>query len=150
MKMQTMIATALLTAGLGFGAVGTPANAASWHKGTPSALKGHWRTKMHKATGSVGGSKNYHWTYLYYSIIGSHVTSTMIQSDSYEIRSTRFKYLGDHTYKIVGKESIDNKLATYTIHKRSKKALTIGMNGYNQTVYKFSGRISKHTLYPFP
>lgn len=34
-----MIATALLTAGLGISAVGTTANASSWHKGTPHFLR---------------------------------------------------------------------------------------------------------------
>ncbi|KRK89548.1 hypothetical protein [Lentilactobacillus sunkii] len=48
MKTKTMIATAILTAGLGIGALTTTANAASWHKGTPSALRGLYQYKLPK------------------------------------------------------------------------------------------------------
>ncbi|GEP72620.1 hypothetical protein FD12_GL000146 [Lentilactobacillus rapi DSM 19907 = JCM 15042] len=47
MKAKTMIVTALLTAGLGFGTVSTSANAATWHKGTPGFLRNtFYRTKL--------------------------------------------------------------------------------------------------------
>lgn len=40
MKTKRIIATALLTAGLGLSAISTNANALSWHKGTPRVLRG--------------------------------------------------------------------------------------------------------------
>lgn len=51
MKTKTMIATVILATGLGFSAVITPANASSWHKGTPKALSGSYQSKMIKSTG---------------------------------------------------------------------------------------------------
>ena len=47
MKTKTIIAAALLTALFGLGASSVTANASGWHKGTPSALRGKWKTKAH-------------------------------------------------------------------------------------------------------
>lgn len=48
MKTRTMIATALLTAGLEISTVSTPSSAASWHRGTPSALRGLYQYNLPK------------------------------------------------------------------------------------------------------
>lgn len=101
MKTKAMIATALLTAGLGFGAASTPANAASWHKGTPSALRGKWKTKPWKAYGYWYDSRS--------TITKKGISTTehgfgKAPSDSMPplLWSTTYKYLGNHLYRING------------------------------------------------
>lgn len=54
MKTKTMITTALLTAGLGIGAISPPIDAASWHKGTPSALRGAYQYKKYSQAQGFG------------------------------------------------------------------------------------------------
>ncbi|KRK89550.1 hypothetical protein [Lentilactobacillus sunkii] len=101
MKTKTMIATGLLTAGLGLGAVSTTANAASWHKGTPSALRGKWKTKPWTQSG---------YKYDYRSFISAHKIISEVRglnggpSDmaAPTVQHARYKYLGNHLYKFKG------------------------------------------------
>lgn len=54
MRTKTMIATILLTAGLGISTVIAPANAANWHKGVPTALRGKYQYKKYSSAQGFG------------------------------------------------------------------------------------------------
>jgi hypothetical protein len=100
MKTKTFLVTAALSAGLCFGMTTTNTQAASWHKGTPAALRGHWTS--HK-----------YWQYGYWnyntSVISKHMLDSMIHaigSSSDAIMPTiwrpKYRYLGNHLYTIKG------------------------------------------------
>lgn len=60
MKTKTMIAMALLTAGLGIGALGTPVSASSWHEGLPSILRHtKWYQAKHPSYKLTFGSQSF-------------------------------------------------------------------------------------------
>ncbi|MGF2384683.1 hypothetical protein [Lentilactobacillus otakiensis] len=85
MKTKTMIAAALLTAGLGLGAVSTPANAASWHRGTPKVLRGKWDNN---------GAKDELWVstrFIYVIPFGGASVA--------HVKAIKYRYVGHHTYK---------------------------------------------------
>lgn len=49
MKTRILTATATLALGLEIGLAYTPStHAATWHRGTPKALRGNWRDSTHK------------------------------------------------------------------------------------------------------
>lgn len=85
MKTKTMIATALLTAGLGFGVVNTTANAASWHKGTPKVLRGNWNNRKGKVELQVSRKSIYVMPYN-----GAAIS---------RVKSIKYRYVGNHTYQ---------------------------------------------------
>lgn len=54
MKTKAMITTLVLTIGLGISAISMPANAASWHKGTPAVLRGVYQYKKYSQAQGFG------------------------------------------------------------------------------------------------
>ncbi|MEE8823440.1 hypothetical protein LASUN_10520 [Lentilactobacillus sunkii] len=102
MKTKTMIATALITAGLGIGAASSPANAANWHNGTPKFLRGNYRHAAGHVYDVVNGHyklvKNYHVV-----TITKHTIQEMAGGgDPDSIKNVRYVYLGHHTYEFKG------------------------------------------------
>lgn len=107
-----MIATGLLTIGLGLGAVNTPANASSWHKGTPRVTRGHWTngnakwyvTKKGYNLGVVGGTGyNMFWGKPYYKYVGHHVYR--VKCFDFPLNRTRtmhVKYYSSHKVSFGG------------------------------------------------
>lgn len=102
MRTKTMITTALLTAGLGIGAASTTANAANWHKGTPSALRGKWKTKAYYYYDGTG--RDYRTYITRHSIISEIHGLNGGTSDQGNplVQHCSYKYVGHHLYKFKG------------------------------------------------
>jgi hypothetical protein len=100
MKTNAAIATALITAGLGIGTGSTVANAASWHNGTPSALRGKWKTKTYHNRFVSGYSR----TYITKHSIHTQTHTIGGSSDNMPpiIEHAKYRYLGNHLYTFKG------------------------------------------------
>jgi len=97
-KGTVSLVTGLIILG-GSGAIS--ANAASWHKGTPTSLQGKWRTNWQH----VGHGKKRVLTKITKKNVTSieqayHGPSDMTRPTA---TSAKYKYLGHHTYQITGK-----------------------------------------------
>lgn len=92
MKTKTMIAAALFTVGLEIGSVSTAANAASWHRGTPRALRGTYQYKRYSQVQGFG------------DIVTIYSNKIEINQSNYplwEITNVHYKKVG-HYYHIIG------------------------------------------------
>ncbi|KRL23007.1 hypothetical protein [Lentilactobacillus kisonensis] len=105
MKIKTIIATALLTAGFGLGITSTTANASVWHKGTPGFLRNtFYRTKLSPKYVKLGNrcveNGNAH------RYEGFKTYRTQIKFYGYQygvhLKGCRYKHSG-HIYLIEGK-----------------------------------------------
>lgn len=148
MKRVTQLGIAVLF-GLSSGAVlaGTTsqsASAATWHRGAPSALKGKWRTKLYRSTGSNKRYGGYYTRTTFY--VGSTATdgANDFYSKSRKLvnsgcgwginHSLRWRYLGTHHYRLESINASSNSYdMIYTMYVRGHKAK---LNGMNQVFYK--------------
>jgi hypothetical protein len=91
MKAKIMISAVLLTTGLEISVVSSPVSAASWHKGTPKAIRGRW---IHKDKVPLGSD----------IVIATHHTYEWNSSGmpSHLFKHPHWKYLGKHKYEIYG------------------------------------------------
>lgn len=139
-----------------FSAVNTQsASASSYHKGTPTALRGYWRTKMHKYRGGLHSS--YYWGYSHLTIKKNSFRDAGIQAGAEVPTKLSYRYLGHHTYYLKGSERMGKSMVSpfkWKIKKINSKKLTtqdvINKGSKTTTWYRFSGQISKHTYYPYP
>ncbi|MEE8823447.1 hypothetical protein LASUN_10590 [Lentilactobacillus sunkii] len=92
MKTKTMIATVLLTAGLGFGAVSITASAASWHKGSPKFTRGIWNDSYKYPKGAMCDGLS----------ISSHLL--VMDDNSPHLSNLHYKVVGHHEYRFRGYE----------------------------------------------
>ncbi|GHP14458.1 hypothetical protein YK48G_18830 [Lentilactobacillus fungorum] len=104
MKTKTIIATALLTAGLGLGASSAAANASSWHKGTPGFLRNtFYRTKLGPKYVKIGNQWGKNGLHRYE---GFKTYRTQVKFYGYQynlkLKSCHYKHSG-HTYVVRGK-----------------------------------------------
>lgn len=126
MKAKTMIATALLTAGLGFGTASTSANAATWHKGTPRALRGKWKCNLHK--------KSYpHWGNV--KIYSNLITEQFQGDPTTYLTNVKYKAFGHYHYKLRGLAKTKSGIGhpdweSWTIKKHGSR-IDIKFNAYN-------------------
>lgn len=90
---------ALATVALALPLFGSTTKAASWHRGTPTALRGYWKSY----------NRSLHHTFTY-KITKSSAYATGFDPDY--IKSTRYKYLGHHYYVINGYEPLYSKKRT--------------------------------------
>lgn len=123
MKTKTMIATALLTAGLGLGAASTTADAATWHKGTPRAFKGSWAIK--------------HKEIMYISNKGVDIINYGGNSGGTPI-GLKYYYKGNRTYRF-HQRYLYGGTQSYTIKigKSNRRAI---VNGYHGVFHKYSSK----------
>ncbi|MTV81782.1 hypothetical protein [Secundilactobacillus folii] len=134
------------------GGSAVPANAASWHKGTPTDVRGWWHTKAKKSHDY--GSK-YHYYYEYFHITKYRITDTYIQSDSYPVTYLKYRKAKDFPryYTIRGRvKGMEGKFS-YDFQRISSKHMTLWSKTgptLGTALYKFSGKISKHVYYPYP
>ncbi|GAX05156.1 hypothetical protein IWT25_00459 [Secundilactobacillus pentosiphilus] len=132
------------------------ASASSYHKGTPTALRGYWRTKIHKNYYNHGGHRDHWWGYFHAAIKSSNIRIDAVQGGAYGANKMSYRYAGNHTYYLKGKEEMGPG-TVYTlkwkIKKLSSNKIKLVLLGNKDiktmTYYKFSGRISKHTYYPY-
>lgn len=102
MKVKAIATTATLLIGLGIGLVYTSssANAATWHRGTPKALRGNWRDSTHKV-----------WFHIRKSEIDMYNSYTPGGKFGQGYNRLKYKYVGHHTYKF---KMFDMKYQHYT------------------------------------
>lgn len=144
--MKKFSVAIIMTIILIFSVGATQISASSWHKGTPRALRGSWRSKMTK---SNDYHNKYHWVYTYFKIAPNEVIGAYsTQSDSLGIINPKYKYIGNHTYKIKGRWM---GKTVWTIKKVNSQKIRFNLFGNKYTnFYKYSGIRSKHTFYPYP
>lgn len=112
MKIKTIIATVLLTTGLGFGIAGTTANASSWHKGTPGFLRNtFYRTKLSPKYVKLGNRWVRNGNAHRYEGFKTYQTQTKFYGYQYnlKLKNCHYKHSG-HTYVIRGKYGYAIKL----------------------------------------
>ncbi|MCY9806140.1 hypothetical protein OXT66_01090 [Lentilactobacillus senioris] len=131
--------------------INQPAADASWHKGTPKAIKGHWRSKLNKI--NINNSQHL-WSYKALTFTGKKAKSDVIQGNHFIMSRPKYKYLGHGTYKIVetyhNSLMYKNKVSWYAHKVNAHKILfKMGSSSYD-TYYKFSGKVSKRSFYPYP
>ncbi|WP_054655979.1 hypothetical protein [Lentilactobacillus kisonensis] len=73
-------------------------SAATWHKGTPNAIRGHWKSKKERAITT-------------YATIGKNYYHEMANDPNY-LNNTQYKYIGHHIFKINGYEPYYSKRRT--------------------------------------
>lgn len=130
------------------------ASASTYHKGTPTAVRGYWRTKMKKLS---DGGNSYFWSYSFAKIKKNYFSEVMMQAGGYSVGKLSYRYAGNHTYYVKGKAymgTLNLGVFNWKIKKISSKKLRTKdltqSNSKYRTWYKFSGKISKQKGYPYP
>lgn len=114
-KLRSFVVLVTLVLGLSvLSPVTQTAQAASWHKGTPKALRGKWRVK-HVST----STEHLH-------ITKSHVY--LYSSGPFNLKNVKYKKIGSHTYKVRGYEYTYLN-ANSTIKFRTKGSTVIQYKG---------------------
>lgn len=133
--------------GLGSSEVHAKAFVSDWHNGLPTQIRGHWRTKMHRV--NMGKGKHV-WDYEYETISQSAIKGAYIHSDNFLVKKTIYRDFGNFIRisgtGVPGDEGVQG---TYSHISKNKMIYQPDM-GRKQTFYRFSGKISKHTCYPYP
>ncbi|MCT3393094.1 hypothetical protein [Lentilactobacillus hilgardii] len=136
MNKSALILTASLILGFGMGTTTTSSQAASWHKGTPAALKGVWRTHRDKIATK---------TYEYYilKIKGTKIHDISVESHQGSItedvgpmyvHNVHYRYRGNHTYQIKAKNDIGNTAMQLRIRWINRYKIRTYMNNGNHWV----------------
>ncbi|MEE8823422.1 hypothetical protein LASUN_10340 [Lentilactobacillus sunkii] len=107
----------------------TNVNAASWHRGTPIALRGHWKQKTYI---SDGNSKT-----VYYNKIS--ITQKMVEADYFgsmpdEFTHIRWRKLNHNTYLLHARRFIDgynHKIHKLTIRRTSRNRMYLHLDGHS-------------------
>ncbi|OLF66254.1 hypothetical protein ADT67_12485 [Levilactobacillus brevis] len=117
-KLRNFVVLVTLTLGLSvLSPVSKTAQAATWHKGTPKALRGKWRVK-HVPT----STERLHITksHVYYFSVGPYylknVTYKKVNHNSYKVRGYEYTYRLQYDtmkFKVINHNHI--KLSTYSI-----------------------------------
>ncbi|EEI24181.1 hypothetical protein [Lentilactobacillus hilgardii] len=97
------LATGLVVASfIGIGVFSNPqqVSAATWHKGTPSALRGHWRTGIFH----YGGFPCYDTLTVSKHMLNDmiHAIGSSADAAAPTIWYPKYRYLGNHLYKFKG------------------------------------------------
>ncbi|AQW20749.1 hypothetical protein PL11_001870 [Lentilactobacillus curieae] len=110
--MKKTVLALLVSAGLFGGLTITSANteAATWHQGTPKALRGTWKTKPNRFFGNV----------VFTIRIGKNYSHAM-GSDPDFLNKVKYQYLGHHYYKIRGIETVYSHKPTTRYFKWDSK-----------------------------
>lgn len=123
-----------LTLGLGLFATQQPAQAAKWHKGTPSAVRGTWKTKSTNI--SLGSKKASSYEKL---TIGKTAISDYIYTGKNKLgmkgKSAQYAATGKHTYII--KAKVSKKTTTLHVKKLSNKVIEVGTGTKNLNPAKY-------------
>lgn len=112
---------------------------------------------MHRYNYNNGGHRDHMWGYFHATIKSSSIRIDAVQGGAYGANKMSYRFAGNHTYYLKGKENRGGGLV-YTLKWKVKKLSSnriklISLSNKDiktMTYYKFSGRISKHTYYPYP
>lgn len=119
-----MIASALLTAGLGIGAFGTTTSAATWHKGTPVKLRGSWNDSY-----KVPKGRPYNVLY-----ITKHVVC--LDERAPYLANAHYKYLKHDIYKFHGYDIEAGRYYTLKVHYFNHNHVRTYDHGHKLDLYK--------------
>jgi len=160
LHMKFILTIALLAVGITIGGTGLTeqANASNVYSGTPKAIRGWWRTKMHKVSYRWHGKKKYTWDYQTMHILKTKIRGAYgTQADSYGINDMVHLTTtteGIKVYTLGGNEWIADEIVFSNYVRSGNKLVTYsGTKSGNvkdlTTWYKFSGKASKKTYYPY-
>lgn len=97
--MSNKLITTTLSLGIalltGTVSLSTPVHASTWHRGMPKALRGTWRAPHDKIFHST--------------IVNGANYSRVYSNDPGFLNRTKYRYLGNHYYKVSGYEPIYSK-----------------------------------------
>ena len=142
MKTKAIIATVLLTTGIGFGAVSTPVNAATWHKGMPKILQGKCKTKTWKPYKQFPNKGR---AYLKISDYWFGYQPALPPVDPMAVQRIRYRRSGN-IYHVIGRETNNAPkggiLQTFTIKVYNRQKLYFRFNqsrtpDINHVYYKY-------------
>lgn len=105
-KSRQLIITVMVSLGF-LGAATAPTQAATWHKGTPTTLRGHWKNKTINI-GQYFGMKKFY-SYESVRVRKNSVDAYLTQSAGWHITDTKWKAFGKNADTIVGRNEL-NKL----------------------------------------
>lgn len=124
---QLFVAT---IASLGFLGAATTTQAATWHNGTPTALRGHWKNKTINVGKYFGMKKLY--SYESVRVRKNSINAYLTQSQGWGIRNTKWKYVGSNAYTIVGiNKFTKSNSARFTFKRVGHGYVHIYYNGRN-------------------
>lgn len=144
----------MLSALLTVSAVTSVDGSAKYYAGTPAVMRGHWRTKMKKV--SVGHGR-YVWRYLDMTVSKKKISGGVIGHAKYggiKLKYQSVKSQGIQLYLVQGWWfGLPRKVRYFGVYSSpSKNILFETPGGVEKTVtwYRYSGRHSKRTFYPYP
>lgn len=160
LHMKFIFGTILMVTGLMIGGIGSTeqANASKVYPGTPKAIRGWWRTKMHKVSYRQNGKKKHYWDYQTMHILKTKIRGAYgTQADSYGVNDMAHITTvieGTKVYTMGGNEWIANETVISDYLRSGKKLSTFQLTKSGDakdltTWYKFSGKASKETFYPY-
>ncbi|KRL56269.1 hypothetical protein FC95_GL001483 [Lentilactobacillus kefiri DSM 20587 = JCM 5818] len=116
---------------LGFLGAATTTQAATWHHGTPAALRGDWKDKTINIGKRFGIKKWY--SYESAQVKKTSVRAHLTQSTGWYITNTKWKYVGSNAYMIVGTNEISElpEVARFTFKRVGHSYVHIYYNGRN-------------------
>ncbi|MEE8843119.1 MAG: hypothetical protein SOH70_03480 [Lentilactobacillus sunkii] len=124
---QLFVAT---IASLGFFGAATTAQAATWHNGTPTALRGHWKNKTINIGRYFGMKKFY--SYESVRVKKNSVNAYLTQSAGWHIKNTKWKHVGSKAYTIVGTNELNElRKARFTFKRVGHGYVHIYYDGMN-------------------
>ncbi|MCH4165104.1 MAG: hypothetical protein LKF37_10060 [Lentilactobacillus diolivorans] len=137
MKLKGSIAGLVTVSFIGAGLLldAQQVNAASWHKGAPDFLKGSWRTKKYKLQGQkyrdhfFASDKGFGMVFA--GGTGFGVTKSM-----------KYKFLGNHTYKLVNHYAAGSYGNTKIKVSENKRVLHL--RGDSHLFYKISNKLAQY------
>lgn len=157
--IQGILVGSTLLFGLWLGGMSQSASAATIHTGTPTAIRGWWRTKMTKETYYIGNEKHHIWDYQTLQITKKHVWGMNEDGKTFKIRNVAYqvsKYHGIKVYTLLGTHTKHRKQVFAADYDRiGDILLSVDIDVKKQSIgkpvtwYPFSGRISRTTLYPY-
>ena len=132
------------------------ANAAKVYDGTPRAIRGYYRTKMHK---TYFGHHKYYWNFRTLHITGSQISEDYgAQTDQALVYRLAHSNLSKHDFVLAGRYvPMGGESPAYLAYMhKTKKTLKVDyfdesgskVTGHT-TYYKFSGKTSKVRNYPY-
>lgn len=103
------------------------------------------------------GGKRYHWTYTYMHVKKYNISGALIQSDCFYENHLKYQtgYKGKYDlYFLKGDfmPGMNGGTIYYSYYVTHHELQEINMNNLSPDTFyhRFSGKISKHTFYPYP
>ncbi|KRM47570.1 hypothetical protein FC51_GL000043 [Lentilactobacillus parabuchneri DSM 5707 = NBRC 107865] len=148
-KISQVTIVAVSSLGL-MGAATMTTQAATWHQGTPTALRGHWKNKTINVGKYFGVKKLY--SYESVRVKKNQINASLTQSEGWHITNTKWKSVGANAYTIIGTDMLNqSQQARFTFKRVGHGYVHIYYDGVNiakNTPFSPNFyRVSKNTSY---